>query len=153
MEETVLIYIEKDNKYLMIFRNKKKNDLNQGKYLGIGGHIEENETKDQAVVREVFEETSLTLNSFEYRAKLLFTNNDSYSEIMHLYTSSDFSGEVNFNCNEGELVWVEKKSLSSLPMWEGDKYFLSALEANDTYFEMTLKYQNDVLVEIDNKID
>ena len=35
MESTVLCYIKKDNKYLMLFRNKKENDLNEGKYMGI----------------------------------------------------------------------------------------------------------------------
>lgn len=148
MEETVLIYLEKDSKYLMIYRNKKKNDMNQGKYLGIGGHIEPNESRDAAVIREVKEETNLDLLSFVYRAKLVFVNDD-YSEIMHLYTSSDFTGVVDYNCNEGELVWVDKNKILDLPIWEGDKHFLKALNESINYFEMTLKYKNDVLVSVE----
>ena len=124
MDETVLVYIEKDEKYLLIYRNKKKNDMNQGKYIGIGGHIELGESKEEALIREVREETSLIINSYKYRAKLLFVNDD-YSEIMHLFTSDDFSGELTSDCNEGELVWVDKdkildfmeKNLKEIVLW------------------------------------
>lgn len=147
MEETVLIYLEKDNKYLMMLRNKKKNDLNQGKYIGIGGHIELGETKEQALIREVKEETSLMVKSFVYRAKLTFINDD-YSEIMHLFTSNDFTGHLNENCNEGDLFWVEKEKILDLPLWEGDKAFLDVMKNSDDYFEMTLTYKNDELVSV-----
>lgn len=151
MDETVLIYLEKDNKYLMMFRNKKLNDMNKGKYIGVGGHIEEDETKGQALVREVAEETSLILKSYTYRAKLTFIN-DSYSEIMHLYTSSDFAGIVNENCNEGDLVWVDKDKICDLPLWEGDKAFLKVMNDSSDYFEMTLKYNNDKLVSVERTL-
>lgn len=148
MEETVLIYLEKDNKYLMMFRNKKENDMNRGKYIGVGGHIEEDETKGQALVREVAEETSLILKSYRYRAKLTFLNDD-YKEIMHLYTSKDFTGEVNENCREGDLVWVDKDQVLKLPLWEGDRAFLEVMENTDDYFEMTLAYKQDKLVSVE----
>ena len=151
MEETVLIYLEKDNKYLMMFRNKKLNDMNKGKYIGVGGHIEEDETKGQALVREVAEETSLILKSYTYRAKLTFVNDD-YSEIMHLYTSNDFTGIVNENCNEGDLIWVDKDKLEELPLWEGDKAFLKVMNDSDDYFEMTLKYKSNELVSVERTL-
>ena len=37
---TTLCYIEQDGKYLMLYRNKKKNDINEGKWIGVGGHLE-----------------------------------------------------------------------------------------------------------------
>lgn len=151
MEETVLIYLEKDNKYLMMFRNKKQNDINKGKYIGVGGHLEDDETKGQALVREVAEETSLILKSYTYRAKLTFVNDD-YSEIMHLYTSTDFTGDVNENCNEGDLVWVDKDKVCDLPIWEGDKAFLEIMNNSDAYFEMTLKYHDDKLVSVERTL-
>lgn len=151
MEETVLIYLEKDNKYLMMLRNKKQNDMNKGKYIGVGGHIEEDETKGQALVREVAEETSLILKSYTYRAKLTFVNDD-YSEIMHLYTSSDFTGIVNENCDEGDLIWVDKDKVENLPLWEGDKAFLKVMNNCDDYFEMTLKYKSDELVSVERTL-
>ena len=151
MDETVLVYIEKDGKYLLIYRNKKKNDMNQGKYIGIGGHIEKGETKEEALIREVKEETDLIINSYKYRAKLLFINDD-YSEIMHLFTSDDASGELTNDCNEGELVWVDKDKILDLPTWEGDRAFLKIMEETEDYFEMTLKYKDDQLVLIERTL-
>ena len=146
---TVQIYLEKDNQYLMLYRNKKKNDMNQGKWLGVGGHVEEGETPFQAVVREVKEETRLTLKSAEYRAIINFVNDD-YVEIIYQYTSSDFTGEV-IDCNEGELKWFPKDEVMSLPMWEGDKYFLDPLIKNEPFFEITIVYQNNKLVSVNKK--
>ncbi|MCQ2086917.1 MAG: 8-oxo-dGTP diphosphatase [Bacilli bacterium] len=151
MEETVLVYIERNNQYLLIYRNKKKNDMNQGKYIGIGGHIEEGETKEAALIREVKEETNLNIKSFKYRAKLTFVNDD-YSEYMHLFTSDDFDGELTEDCNEGELVWVDKDKILDFPSWEGDRAFLKVMEETDVYFEMTLKYKDDKLISVERTL-
>ena len=146
---TVQIYLEKDNKYLMLYRNKKKNDMNQGKWLGVGGHVEEGETPYQAIVRETKEETGLDLKSAEYRAIINFVNDD-YVEIIYQYTSSDFTGEV-IDCNEGELRWIDKSEVLTLPMWEGDKYFLDPLIKNEPFFEITIVYKNNKLVLVNKK--
>ena len=146
---TVQIYLEKDGRYLMLYRNKKKNDMNEGKWLGVGGHVELGETSFQAVVREVKEETGLDLKSAEYRCVINFVNDD-YDEIIYQYTSSDFSGEV-IECNEGELKWIPKEEVLSLPMWEGDKYFLAPLINNEPFFEITIVYKNNKLVLVDKK--
>ncbi len=144
MDKTVLCYIEKDNCYLMLYRNKKANDLNEGKYIGIGGHIEKNETIEQALLREVKEETNLTLLSYELRGILTFINDD-YSEIMYLFTSDKFEGELK-ECNEGTLSWKPIDKITLLPIWEGDKEFLSLLENKEKYFELTLTYSCNKLV-------
>ena len=146
---TVQIYLEKDNKYLMLYRNKKKNDINAGKWIGVGGHVEEGETPLQAVIREVKEETGLDLKSAEYRAIINFVNDD-YVEIIYQYTSSDFTGEV-IDCDEGELKWINKDEVLSLPTWEGDKYFLKPLIDNDPFFEITIVYKNNKLVSVNKK--
>ena len=144
MDETVLAYIEIDGLYLMLYRNKKKNDMSEGKWMGVGGHIEPGETPDQALIREVKEETNLDVISFRYVAKLLFVNND-YQEIMHLYKVDEVEGEMK-ECNEGELRYIPKELINSLNMWEGDKYFLDRLD--DDYFELTLIYKDKELVEV-----
>ena len=144
MDETVLTYIEKDGCYLMLYRNKKENDLNEGKWLGIGGHIESGETKDMAMIREVKEETNLDVISYKYRGKVLFSADD-YQEIMYLYTVDSFKGEIG-DCNEGTLQFVHKTDIFSLNMWEGDKYFLEAIANDEDEFEMELTYKNDKLV-------
>lgn len=83
MDRTVLAYIKKDNSFLMLFRNKKKHDINKGKWVGIGGHIEEGENKEQALIREIKEETGLDVIKYQYRGELLFVNND-FEEVMYL---------------------------------------------------------------------
>ena len=147
MDKTVLCYLNKGDAYLMLYRNKKENDINKGKYIGIGGHIEKGETKEQALIREVKEETGLLINQYEYRGELIFINDD-YEEIMYLYTSSDFSGKL-IDCDEGEIIWVVKKYLPSLNIWEGDRYFLEPLFNSDRFIKMTLRYSGDKLIEVE----
>ena len=143
-DKTVMIYLEKDGSYLMIYRNKKKNDINEGKYLGIGGHIEEGESKEEALVREVKEETGLTLKSFSYIGLVHFQENE-YKEDMFIFHSSDFVGKL-IECNEGELHFIKKKDILSLPLWEGDHYFLELMNQGVRDFELSLIYQNGKII-------
>ena len=147
MDETVLVYIENDkNQYLMLYRNKEEGDLNEGFYMGVGGHLEPGETKEDALIREVWEETKLHVEEYKYQAKIYFSCDD-YDEIMHLYLVTKVSGELDLNCDEGDLSYIDKDKLSSLPMWEGDKYFLEKLMNNEDYFELKLVYKGRDLVE------
>ena len=146
MDETVLAYIEDKHRYLMLFRNKKRNDINKGKYIGIGGHLEEGESKEEALIREIKEETGLTVTSYKYRAKLTFIN-DEYSEIMYLFTVDGFIGEIK-ECDEGELHWINKEDIFKVPHWEGDEIFVKKMLSTDEYFEMTLIYKDDKLTKV-----
>ena len=144
ISETVLIYLNKDNKYLMLLRNKKKNDYNKDKYIGIGGHIELNETKEEALIRETKEETNLHLLSYDYRG-IVYFNMDGYKETMHIYTSNKFKGNIK-ECNEGSLYWIEKEKIFDLELWEGDRIFLDILLNSQDYFELELNYSNNILL-------
>ena len=146
IDETVLCYIKHNNQYLLLYRNKEKVDINNNKYIGVGGHLEKGETKEQALLREVQEETGLTLLRYTYHAKILFINDD-YEEIMHLYSADRFEGTL-IDCDEGQLVWINKEDVLKVPHWEGDKYFLTKMLENDNYFEMTLRYKKDQLVDV-----
>lgn len=145
MVDTTLCYIEKEEKYLMLYRNKKKNDVNAGKYVGIGGHIEEGETPEACVIREAREETGLEIHTPKYRGIVYFISNIYEAEAMHLFTCTDFSGKL-IECNEGELEWIEKSRLNEIPMWEGDIIFLDLLTKRDDFFTLTLEYEGDKLV-------
>lgn len=145
MFESTLCYIEKDNKYLMLYRNKKEKDANAGKWIGVGGGIEPGETPEECVVREVKEETGLTLNSWEYRGRILFVSDVYPEEAMHLFTSKDFSGEM-IECNEGTLEWIEKSDVLKLNLWEGDRVFLKYLAEDRSFFNLRLEYQGDSLI-------
>lgn len=151
MLETTLCYIEKDNKYLMLHRIKKENDINKDKWIGIGGKLEKCETPTECVKREAKEETGLTLLNPILRGVVYFHSTVYPSEKMYLFTCSNFNGNIK-ECNEGVLEWVEKEKVFSLPIWEGDKIFLRALNDGKSGFELTLNYDKDVLISSDIKI-
>lgn len=146
MKNTTLCHIEKDGKYLMLHRIKKKNDLNQDKWVGIGGKFESGESPEQCNRREVFEETGLTLGKCNYRGIVTFVSDKWGCEYMHVFTCSDFSGEIK-ECDEGVLEWVDKKDVYSLPLWEGDKIFLKLIEdPHFPFFSLRLEYQGETLI-------
>lgn len=145
METTVQVYLKKDNSYLLLYRNKKKNDMSEGKWIGVGGHVEKGETIDDAVIREVCEETGLTVHSLKCDGEVLFINND-YEEMMYVYEISDFTGELK-DCNEGELAWIDIDEMLALPMWEGDKAYLPLLRRHE-YFRLEIRYRDKTLVSV-----
>ena len=126
-ERTTLVYIERGESYLLLHRVKEKEDMNEGKWLGVGGHLEGTETPAAAMKREVLEETGLTVRKYHYYGALDFLNDQYPPERMYLYKVTEFEGEVK-ECDEGVLAWIDKKQMMSLPMWEGDKAFLPLLE-------------------------
>ena len=150
MINSTLIYIEKDEKYLMLHRVRKKNDLNHDKWIGVGGKFEPGETPEACARREALEETGLILDELSYRGIVLFDSNEAPAEEMHLFTSRAFHGEIK-DCDEGVLEWIEKTRLFRLPIWEGDKIFLSLLQEDAPFFRLSLRYRGDALA--DAKID
>ena len=182
-ELTTLCYIERDNKYLMLHRVKKQNDINKDKYIGVGGHFEYGESPDECLLREVKEETGLILLSYRPRGIVTFIYGDPNApeervvEYMHLYTADRFessSGRVDEDelsnreagtlsdvgeekpanddvvddyrlpeCDEGELIWIDKDKVYDLPVWEGDKIFFRLLEEREDYFSLKLVYDED----------
>lgn len=148
MIDSTLIYIEREGKILLLYRNKKENDLNEGKWIGVGGKVEPFETPEECVRRETFEETGLVLKTVHFYGIIHFRNDRWEDEEMYLYGSSDFTGEVKSSCDEGELRWVDKEEVLMLPTWEGDPYFLKPLLAGVSEIEMSLIYENDRLVNV-----
>lgn len=145
-EKTVLCYLNRGNEYLFLHRNKRMNDLNEGKWIGVGGHIEEGETKEAALKREIKEETGLDINSYILRGEIIFQNDD-YEEIMFLFTSNDFSGNL-IECDEGSLCWIKREEIMNLNLWEGDKYFLPKLINSKDFIRLTLIYKNKELTKV-----
>ena len=143
-EMTTLCYVEKDGQYLLIHRNKRPDDGNYGKWLGIGGHFERGESPEECVLREVREETGLTLTDCAFRGVVTFVSGD-WVEYMHLFTASAFTGALTADCDEGEVLWVDRASLPGLPMWAGDKVFLRLLAENRPFFSLKLIYEGDDL--------
>lgn len=146
MLNTTLCYISRGSEYLMLNRVKKKNDINRDKWIGIGGKFEHDESPDECLLREVKEETGLTLTSWRCRGIVTFVNTQCQTEYMHLFTADGFEGELR-TCDEGELEWIDRAKLYDLTLWEGDKIFLRLLE-NDAqpFFLLKLSYDGDELV-------
>ncbi len=143
---TTLCYIEKDDAYLMLHRVKKENDINKDKWIGIGGHFENTESPEECLIREVKEETGLTLHSWRFRGIVTFVTLQGVSEYMCLFTSDDFSGKL-AECDEGDLEWVKKDRFHELELWEGDYIFLRLLEERESFFSLKLVYDEDKLIE------
>ena len=145
MRNTTLCYLEHDGCYLMLHRIKKENDLNRDKWIGIGGKFEEGESPENCLLREVREETGLTLGSWRYCGIVTFVSDEWGTEYMHLFHSEDFHGSLR-ECDEGSLEWIEKSALASLPdLWEGDRIFLRMMENNEPFFSLKLCYRGDLL--------
>lgn len=145
-ELTTLCYIEQKDCYLMLHRNRKNNDVNKDKWIGVGGHFEFGESPEECLLREVKEETGLTLTSYRFRGLITFQSGSSLCEYMCLYTADGFEGEM-FSCSEGELAWVKKEDIASLHLWEGDKIFLKLLAEDAPFFTLKLHYEGDCLKE------
>ncbi len=140
MRNTTVCYIEKNGAYLMMHRVKKRHDENAGQWIGVGGKCEENESPEECVVREVREETGLTLTGFRCRGLVTFVSDEWEGQYMHLFTADAFTGTLAETCDEGELAWVAKEELARLPMWEGDRIFWRLLEQDAPYFSLKLVY-------------
>lgn len=145
MKQTTLCYLMKDEQILLMHRNKKSNDPNQNKWIGVGGHVKRDETVEDAMKREVFEETGYILHQFIYHGVVFFNSNQFESEIMHLYSSHDFSGLLTDSI-EGSLKWVNRSSVFDLNLWEGDHIFLTYMLEFKPFFHLTLNYEKDRLV-------
>ncbi len=146
MRNTTLCYIERGQQYLMLHRVKKENDLNHDKWVGIGGKFEGNETPDECLLREAYEETGLTLTDWRCRGVVTFLSDTWEGEYMYLFTAGGFTGTLRA-CNEGVLSWVDKAAVPALPMWEGDKIFFRLLAEDAPFFLLKLRYEGDTLVE------
>lgn len=144
---TTLCYIEKDNKYLMLHRIKKENDINHDKWIGVGGKFELGESPEECLLREVKEETGYTLTAWKYRGIITFVYGEDIVEYMSLFTADEFEGTP-IDCNEGVLEWVEKERISELNLWEGDpRIFFRLLEEREDFFSLKLVYDTeDVLI-------
>lgn len=146
MKQTTLCYLERGNEYLMLHRIKKENDASHDKWIGVGGKCEGDESPDECMIREVKEETGLDVLHWKYRGIVTFVSDIWPCEYMHLFTCDQWKGKQ-ITCNEGDLEWIDKKSLFDLTLWEGDKIFLKLLmNPNQPFFSLKLVYQGDELV-------
>lgn len=148
MKLTTLCYIRNQDKVLMLHRNKKNQDPNLSKWIGIGGKLENEESPIECIRREIYEETGLSVNEIKMRGVITFILPRWENEISFLYETNDFVGEIK-ECNEGELEWVGIKDVTKLNLWEGDYYFIETLLNSDNWIEIKLVYdKEDKLIKV-----
>lgn len=150
---TTLCYVEQNEKYLMLHRISKKNDVNKDKWIGIGGKFEFGESPEDCLLREAKEETGYTLTDYRLRGIVTFIFNEEEAEYMFLYTADGFEGEP-IPCDEGVLEWIPKSEIHRLNLWEGDKIFFRLLEEGRPFFSLKLRYRDNDLLEavLDGKV-
>lgn len=148
MFNSTLCYLENARgEYLMLHRVKKKNDVNQDKWIGVGGKFEGDESPDECLLREVREETGVTLTRWRFRGVVTFLTNGGWEgEYMYLFTADGWEGEFVDTCSEGDLEWVAKEAVPDLPVWEGDRIFLRLLAEGRPPFLLTMEYDGDRLI-------
>ena len=145
MIDSSLCYLYRGDEVLMMHRTRKKNDMNHDKWIAIGGRFEAGESPEDCAMREVREETGLTMLSPQYRGVVTFINDLYETERMHLFTTDRFEGELT-DCDEGELVWISREQLNTLPQWEGDRIFHRLLDEGIPFFELELTYSGEKLL-------
>lgn len=140
MRPMTLCYLMKDHQWLMLYRNQKENDINEGKWIGVGGKVEPNETVEEGMKREILEETGFTANSLFFHGILYFIYEKKEADKIYVYSCHDFSGNMH-PCNEGQLEWIDEDQILNLELWNGDRCFLEKM-LNDPQakFCITLHY-------------
>ena len=144
---TTLCYLERDDRFLMLHRVKKKNDVNKDKWIGVGGHALAYESPEDCLLREVREETGLILTEYRFRGIVTFALKGVETQYMCLYTATDWKGELDYNCPEGVLEWGEKERIDALELWPGDRVFFRLLQEERPFFSLKLSYDGDELEE------
>lgn len=147
---STICYIEKEGKYLMLHRTKKQQDINKEKWLGIGGKLEDKESPEECMIREVKEETGLTIKEYKLRGILTFTSTDYETEYIYVFTSNNFEGTL-VECKEGDLQWIEKEKIRDLNLWEGDLLFIEKIKEDHPFFSIKFEYDGDKLVRYEVK--
>lgn len=129
MELTVLCMIYKENKILL--QNRIKMDWKG--YTLPGGHVEEDESMVEAVIREMKEETGLKINNpILCGIKHYPINGGRYLVI--LYKTDSFEGNV-ISSSEGKMEWIDRDDLDKLQLVDDFKELLKVID-DDKLSEM-----------------
>ena len=140
MTVATLCYLEQDGKYLLLYRNKKKDDMHEGFWVAPGGKLKPGETPEECAAREFYEETGLRLADPKLKGILTFPDDGKTGDwLVFLFYASTFTGTLR-QCEEGELAWIEKSKLDSIPMHEGDYHFMRMMETGKGVFSAKLEY-------------
>lgn len=146
MKLATLCYIRKNEKTLMLHRVKKENDMHEGKWNGLGGKIEDGETPEECIIREVKEECGLNVKNPLMKGVLTFPQfSKGETWYVFLFVITEFDGEL-IESNEGNLEWIDDDKLFDLNLWEADKIFMKWLD-QEGFFSGKFIYKDGVFIE------
>lgn len=146
MKLATLLYVQKDDKTLMLYRNKRETDYHKGKWNGLGGKFELGESPEECAIRELKEESGLIAKKVVLKGHITFPMFDGKDDwYVFVFTIPEFEGEL-IDCNEGELEWIPNDELVKLNLWEGDKHFIDWL-FQDKFFSSKFNYLNGEFID------
>lgn len=159
---TTLCYLTKGDNVLFIVKgatSKNISNMNVGKYLGVGGHLEQGESPVECAFREIYEETGIKkedIDDLRLRGVATFINDSCDNEVMYIY-KGEYIGQDDpcpGNCDEGILTWVPVTGIYDIPIWEGDKEIFRLLfdDIKEQVFEIKLTYSKDNLIGVDTYV-
>ena len=138
-----LCYIKHNGCTLMVHRNKKANDIHEGKWNGLGGKFEPGETPEECIIREVYEESGLILYSPKLCGLLMFPNFKGNDWYVFTFTAYDFTGEL-IDSPEGRLEWIPDEKILDLNLWESDHIFMPWIREGK-FFSAKFDYEGDTM--------
>ena len=148
MKLATICYIDNGRELLLLHRNKKPNDVHQGKWISVGGKLEKGESPEECAQREILEETGLVAEAMTLCGIITFPDftpdTDWYT---YVFRVTRFSGQLLADSPEGTLEWVPYDQVLLKPTWEGD-YELFKWILNDVpFFSAKLTYEKETLIE------
>jgi 8-oxo-dGTP diphosphatase len=139
-----LCYVKRDGYTLMVYRNKKVNDIHAGKWNGLGGKFEPGETPEECVMREVLEESGLSIQDPKLCGLLMFPKFKGNDWYVFVFTVNKFTGEL-IDSPEGKLEWIPDEKMLDLNLWESDHIFMPWIENGD-FFSAKFDYEGDKMM-------
>lgn len=136
-----LCYVKRDGCTLMVHRNKKANDIHEGKWNGLGGKFEPGETPEECVIREVQEESGLTIRNPRLCGLLMFPKFKGNDWYVFVFTAHEFDGEL-IDSPEGSLEWIPDGRMLALNLWESDHIFMPWIWEGK-FFSAKFEYDGD----------
>ena len=157
---TLIYLLDRDsNSVLLINRDARPDDDHYGKFNGLGGKLEVDESVIAGALRELTEEAGVTATSLSLRGTISWSNFGPKREewLGFVFLADAWEGELLSSNDEGSLVWVQLERLlqacdpnpglrasADLPMWEGDRHFIPLVFDNDErQFHGSMPYDGD----------
>jgi ADP-ribose pyrophosphatase YjhB (NUDIX family) len=124
-QATLCLAIDKNRNKILL--GMKKRGFGQGKYNGFGGKVKDDETIEQAAVREFQEESELKTET-KYLKKVaemdfFFPHEPKFDQTMHAFLVEKWTGEPK-ETEEMAFEWFDLDKIPYGKMWDDDKYWL-----------------------------